>query len=827
MKNVVKLFAAMGPGDIVAARMAQSAGFAVKGTSIAYSEQLFAYCRLRRFEVLAISYNQRVDRSQDSNVTVENRPRPLNGNGYLYYVSCLLYVLYLAFRAWRFGATIAILDLGTAPSFMFFIFRIAGIPVVIDMHNSLWPCGFPPYRVTTRIVRLLNKWFFRYGTSGAIGVSPECERQFKCEASNGVPFFQYRCQFQQSGFTISPAYEGGSFKLLFVGRIEENKGVFDLLEIVKRVRSRADIPIVLEICGDGPALGALRTLVAENGLSDVIIHGRVERADLLEIYARAHAVIVPTRSTFTEGVPAVCGEAVLSGLPVITSKVANAFDVIGPATITVETNNIEGYTRALLSLTQDPQLYRTLKSECLPLSLQFLNRSFSLPAAFDRVLALINHTTTLDSYELAFVDEPAAGWLDPRNSPTHTRAIGTPSQQDQLRDENGAIVPRYVVARHCYGGIGDHLSCLVGAWWFARRNGRTIVVDWRGSRFNPDPTMQHNCFQLFFEPLPKLAGVTIISDDSVDKIRYPTPMWPSKWNQAAVASPRHIQHTNLEISAVNQIVTSTEDRAEPTVVFNQWIDPPPPRGSVEMMLNALQPIEAIRLEAQKFWNEQIGSDPAIAIHIRHGNGENLGPRSSYWLGPVALVRQLVANARNDVHRAGLFGQFSDNMPPSLVGSPNQARAERRFCRKIAAEFHDLSRDAGLKDAVPFLFCDASQVVDLMRKFLPNLIVRPKELPGKGKGPLHQFDAVAAKYDSRMGVQSGIVSERITHDMFVELDLMRRCKGLLYMDSGFSLLTRINLEESRVRRLTPSFTNRLISRIMNRLTPYIQRRAGTT
>src|SRR5437879_815431 len=87
---------------------------------------------------------------------------------------------------------------------------------------------------------------------------------------------------------------------------------------------------------------------------------------------------------------------------------------------------------------------------------------------------------------------------------------------------------RYVVARHCYGGIGDHLSCLVGCWWLAKRTNRTLVVDWRGSRFNLDPSMKRNCFLNYFELTHRLGGVEIIADDSVSSIIYPTPIWPTK-----------------------------------------------------------------------------------------------------------------------------------------------------------------------------------------------------------------------------------------------------------------------------------------------------------
>jgi hypothetical protein len=376
------------------------------------------------------------------------------------------------------------------------------------------------------------------------------------------------------------------------------------------------------------------------------------------------------------------------------------------------------------------------------------------------------------------------------------------------------INSKVVVARHCFGGIGDHLSCLIGAWWLARRTGRTLVVDWRGSRFNADPTMRNNCFLSYFEPRQTLAGVPLVADNSVGDLQYPMPVWPEKWSPAGLASPNHLKHSAAEVAAVNSLVTSDIDPAEPTIVLNQWVEPPPPPAAVKLMLAELPLASRIRTEAQQFWDKQIGSAFAVGIHIRHGNGENVGARAAYWLGPIALMRQLSLNARNDVHRPGLFGRFSDNMPDSLVGAANQAAAERRFCRRVAADYRALAQKLQASNAVPFLFCDSTQIIETMRQLLPNLVVLPKLLPAKGEGPLHQFDAETAS-TSQEGIRGGTVAEQITLDMFVELDLMQRCQALIYMDSGFSLLARTALEQSHQLRLKPNLANRLITRAMSR------------
>jgi glycogen(starch) synthase len=400
MSDELRLFMALGPGDIVGARRSQLAGKEINETNIAYSEQMFAYCRLRNIKTLAISSNSRIDQLNEGAITIENRAKPLRGHGGMrFHLSLILYGLYLAARALRFRANVAVIDSGTTHYFALAFFRALGIPVIVNLHNVLWPRGFPPQGKLHSAIRFLNSLFFRYVAAGAIGVSPECERQILSESRGHKLFFQYRCQFKQHGFRASEPYKTGVFRLAFVGRAETNKGTLDIARMTADLRIRSPVKVIFDVCGDGPALPDLKNIVRQEGLTDeVIIHGRLEREALLAVYARCHAVIVPTRSNFTEGMPQVCAEAILSGIPVITSEVTNAFDVIGAATIQAETDDVASYVSAILSLIENQPLYQRLQSECPKLALQFLDRSQSYPAALDRLLEPVTGQRPLSDY---------------------------------------------------------------------------------------------------------------------------------------------------------------------------------------------------------------------------------------------------------------------------------------------------------------------------------------------------------------------------------------------------------------------------------------------
>jgi glycosyltransferase involved in cell wall biosynthesis len=389
----MKLFVALGPGDIVAAHRAQMRGEPVLSeTSIIFSGQLFEYCRERGIETLALSRHLRTDRLSDGPLRLENRPRLFErAGGILYHLGNIAYAVYLAVRARLFGANLAIIDFGSTHPFALTLFRWLGISVAVNFHNTLWPAKHAPEAATTRLLLRFNAYFFRRFAVAAMGVSPECGRQVKQLAGRALPYFEYRGQFRREGFNL-PRREYGldPFRVAYVGRVEMSKGALDIPLIAEQALKRSNRPIVFEVCGDGGALSALKCMVGEKNLGEAVqIHGRLSRPDLLQVYRRMHALVVPTRTDFAEGFALVCAEAVLAGVPIITNSVVPAFEVLREACIEAETGNIASYVDAVLTLSGNPVLYARLVNACPRLAQQFYDRSQSYPAAVDRLLAYI------------------------------------------------------------------------------------------------------------------------------------------------------------------------------------------------------------------------------------------------------------------------------------------------------------------------------------------------------------------------------------------------------------------------------------------------------
>ena len=100
---------------------------------------------------------------------------------------------------------------------------------------------------------------------------------------------------------------GNPIQLLFVGRVEREKGVFDCLEILQRLH-RQNLKCYLHFVGDGHATEELVTLATElDLLSFVRFSGWQPRTEIASAYTQAHFLLHP--STSSEGWPKVLSEA--------------------------------------------------------------------------------------------------------------------------------------------------------------------------------------------------------------------------------------------------------------------------------------------------------------------------------------------------------------------------------------------------------------------------------------------------------------------------------------------------------------------------------------
>lgn len=109
---------------------------------------------------------------------------------------------------------------------------------------------------------------------------------------------------------------------IFVGRIEEIKGIDILLEAWKCLGKNA--PELL-ICGTGPLEEWCKHFIDENNIN-AELKGFVSNAEVKKLIAGSEALILPTQCY--EGFPMTIVEAYSVGTPVICSDLGNAGSIV-------------------------------------------------------------------------------------------------------------------------------------------------------------------------------------------------------------------------------------------------------------------------------------------------------------------------------------------------------------------------------------------------------------------------------------------------------------------------------------------------------------------
>ena len=122
----------------------------------------------------------------------------------------------------------------------------------------------------------------------------------------------------KSNDTISKQSEN---YFLFLGRLDELKGIQILIEIWKDIK---DINLV--VIGKGPLEVEISEFIEKNKLNNVNLLGYKNKEEVMRFISKAKALIVP--SQWYEGFPMTISESLSMGVPVIASDIGNLSTII-------------------------------------------------------------------------------------------------------------------------------------------------------------------------------------------------------------------------------------------------------------------------------------------------------------------------------------------------------------------------------------------------------------------------------------------------------------------------------------------------------------------
>jgi teichuronic acid biosynthesis glycosyltransferase TuaC len=152
--------------------------------------------------------------------------------------------------------------------------------------------------------------------------------------------------------------------IIYVGHLKMRKGIFDLIEILKRL-SKKNYPIYLIIIGDGGDRKSMEREIGQSSLKErILLMGSLTQEVISDFLSAADLFVLPT---YQEGLPNVLLEAMACQLPIVTSRVGGIPEIVsdGINGLLVEPGEIEGFCQAIELLLKDEILRSKMGKEGL------------------------------------------------------------------------------------------------------------------------------------------------------------------------------------------------------------------------------------------------------------------------------------------------------------------------------------------------------------------------------------------------------------------------------------------------------------------------------
>jgi len=179
-------------------------------------------------------------------------------------------------------------------------------------------------------------------------------------------------------------------KVLFIGWLEKEKGIFDLLRACQILFK--DHQFLLTIAGSGHAEREAKAFVVSNSLNEKIrFVGWVQGDNKINLLRNSDILVLPS---WAEGFPNAVIEAMAAKLAVVVTNVGNIPSLINDRhqALLIPPNNVDAIVGALNILLIDPPFRYQLAAQ----GYEFAKNTFSTEAGVSKLSALIKQSIVLD-----------------------------------------------------------------------------------------------------------------------------------------------------------------------------------------------------------------------------------------------------------------------------------------------------------------------------------------------------------------------------------------------------------------------------------------------
>jgi glycosyltransferase involved in cell wall biosynthesis len=263
-------------------------------------------------------------------------------------------------RRERFDAAIAFFTLPSGP--IAWLLRAAfGTPYVVSLRGGDVPGIVPQLGPLHRMMMPLRRAVLR-GACAVVANSESLARLSQAAdpiavavIPNGVDHDAFAPAQGGAPDACEPD-RGARFRIVFVGRLHEQKNVHLLIDSTAALAALPGPSVSLEIIGDGPERPALVARAAALGLGTrARFAGWLEKASIAAALRRADVFVNPSSY---EGMPNAVLEAMASALPVVVSRVGGNDEVVVHEVtgLLFDLGLPDGLTAVLQRLRLDPKL---------------------------------------------------------------------------------------------------------------------------------------------------------------------------------------------------------------------------------------------------------------------------------------------------------------------------------------------------------------------------------------------------------------------------------------------------------------------------------------
>ena len=364
-----------GPGDAVGTFDYWAQGkFDPRVPVIAFSTQFYSLIAQLQAHALILHEYAKGPAVPDSRFRFVTAARDRNGPGWRYHLNSSLFSLKVLAHLWKYRPHVVLL--GTdAPTFLLALLP-PGSRLILTAPNTYWSMGPRPTTLRARLrQRLIRVGLWRM--RGAVCISPACKAQMEELIGPSEDILIDEPQILRAHVpALTSRTEGAPVRrLLFLGRIETEKGIYDLLAAFETL-SQEYPDATLEFAGDGSQAQELADAVKRSA-APVRYLGRLSADEVHAKLAQIDLLICPTRSQFNEGLAFVVIEAAVHGVPSLVSSNVPAKDLLAGSVLEYPVDDVSAMQARLRALLADPEIATQLRKGLAPAREAFFDRSKS------------------------------------------------------------------------------------------------------------------------------------------------------------------------------------------------------------------------------------------------------------------------------------------------------------------------------------------------------------------------------------------------------------------------------------------------------------------